>query len=101
MPWNYRWRSHPAVERSEQDINELRADNVRLRREVKTKQSHLRRLKILVQQRSDVIDDLRGKLEQLQARNRQLDEEAERYAEMVRFGALEPGRIEPGPNGKR
>jgi predicted RNase H-like nuclease (RuvC/YqgF family) len=83
--WNYHWRASPAVEQLERHIDELRTTVVRLRHEVETKQSHLGRLKILVQQRSNTIDDLRGKLEQSQQQIRQLNEEADHLATLVRM----------------
>jgi hypothetical protein len=38
---------------------------------------------LVLHQRLETIDALRGRIEQLQERNRQLDEEAERYALMI------------------
>ena len=85
MRWNYHWRASPAVEQLERHIDELRTTVIRLRGEVKNKQGYVGRLKILVRQRSDTIDDLRGKLEQSQAQIRQLSEEADHLAELVRI----------------
>jgi len=44
----------------ERHIDELQTTVIRLRREIKNKQGHVGRLTILVQQRSNTIDDLRG-----------------------------------------
>ena len=77
MKWNYHWRATPAVEPLERHIDELQTTVIRLRREVENKQGHLGRLKILVQQRSNTIDDLRG--------IRQLNEEADHLAALVRM----------------
>ena len=85
MKWNYHWRASPAVEELERNIDELRTTVIRLRGEVKNKQGYVGRLKILVRQRSDTIDDLRGKLEQSQAQIRQLNAEADHLAELVRM----------------
>jgi chromosome segregation ATPase len=81
--WNYHWRTAPAVEQLELTVTELRADNVRLRHELQTKQTQLGGLKLALHQRHETIDALRGRIEQLQERNRQLDEETEWYAQMV------------------
>ena len=65
--------------------NELRTTVIRLRREIKNKQGHVGRLTILVQQRSNTIDDLRGKLEQSRQQIQQLNEEADHLAALVRM----------------
>ena len=85
MRWNYHWRASPAVEQLEKTVEQLRADNVRLRHELQTKQTQVGGLKLVLQQRHETIDALNGKLEAARAQNRRLDEEAERLAEMVRL----------------
>jgi predicted RNase H-like nuclease (RuvC/YqgF family) len=85
VKFNYHWRATPAVEQLERHIHELRTTVIRLRREVENKQGHVGRLKILVQQRSDTIDDLRGKLEQSRQEILQLNEEADHLAALVRM----------------
>jgi hypothetical protein len=57
---------------------------IRTRRQLRGKDQYISRLKFLVQQRSNTIDDQRGQLEQSQAQIRQLDAEADHLAEMVR-----------------
>jgi len=49
------------------------------------KEQYIGRLKTLVQLRSNTIDDQRGRLEQSQAQIRQLSEEADHLAELVRL----------------
>ena len=83
--FNYHWRTAPAVEQLERHIHELRTTVIRLRREIKNKQGHVGRLTILVQQRSNTIDDLRGKLEQSRQQIQQLNEEADHLAALVRM----------------
>jgi len=81
------WKPRPLSE-LEQAIDQLRTENIKLRREVETKQSHMGRLKVLLHQRSNTIDELHGRIEQLQERNRRLDEEAECYVAMIQRGPL-------------
>ena len=78
MRWNYHWRASPAVEQLELTVTELRADNVRLRHELRTKQTQVGGLKLALHQRHETIDALRGRIEQLQERNQRLEEENER-----------------------
>jgi len=85
MSWNYHWRTSPAVSVLEQTIDQLRMDNVRLRHELRTKQTQLGGLKLALQQRHETIDALNGKLEAARAQCRRLDAGAERLAEMVRL----------------
>jgi hypothetical protein len=59
-------------------------DIIRLRHELETKQGAVGRLEVLVRQRSNRIDELNGKVEQLRHQNRQLDQENESLAELVR-----------------
>ena len=69
----------------EQTVDQLRTELIKLRRQLNGKEQYIGRLQFLVQQRSNVIDDQRGKLEQSQAQIRQLDEEADHLAELVRM----------------
>jgi hypothetical protein len=85
MNLSYRWRSAPPVEQLERDLDALRTENIRLRREAANKDLYIGRLKVLCHERTARIDDQRGRIEQLQERNRCLDEEAERLAEMVKL----------------
>ena len=81
MPWKFR-----PLDPIERENDALKATIVCLRRELENKQGAVGRLKILVQQRSNTIDDLRGKLEQSQQQIRQLNEEAEHYYRMLAAG---------------
>lgn len=85
MAFNYHWRTRPDVAQLEQAIDQLRADNIRLRHELQTKQSALGGLEMALVQRHETIDALRARLEQARDLNGRLDEEAERLAEMVRL----------------
>jgi len=69
----------------EQTVDQLRTELIKLRRQLNGKEQYIGRLQFLVQQRSNVIDDQRGKLEQSQAQIRQLNDEADHLAELVRM----------------
>jgi hypothetical protein len=56
-----------------------------LRRELENKGGHVDRLKFLLGERLNKIDQLTATIDRLREQNRRLDEEAERYAEMVRL----------------
>jgi hypothetical protein len=84
MLLRYRWKSRPDVAQLEQDNDRLRTELIRLRRQLNGKEQYIDRLKFLVQQRSNTIDDQRGKLEQSQTQIRQLNEEADHLATLVR-----------------
>jgi hypothetical protein len=60
MPWNYHWRTSPAVSQLEQTIDQLRTENIRLRREAANKDRYIGRLKVLCHERTARIDDQRG-----------------------------------------
>jgi hypothetical protein len=56
-----------------------------LRRELENKGGHVARLKFLLSERLNKIDQLNATIDRLREQNRRLDAEAERYAEMVRL----------------
>jgi predicted nuclease with TOPRIM domain len=58
-----------------------------LRRDLTDKEGHVGRLQYLLLERTNRIDELNGKIEQLRDQNRRLDAESERLAEMVRLTA--------------
>jgi chromosome segregation ATPase len=85
MNWHYHWRTHPAVNKLEQTIDQLRMDNIGLRHQLQTNQAQVGGLKLALHQRLETIDELRARIDQLRAANQRLDAEAERLAEMVRL----------------
>ena len=85
MRWNYHWRASPAVEQLEKTVEQLRADNVRLRREVETKQTQVGGLELALHQRHETIDALNAKLEHARTVNLRLDQECERLVEIMQL----------------
>jgi predicted RNase H-like nuclease (RuvC/YqgF family) len=80
MPWKFRRR-----DRLEKENDQLRTVVIQLRRELTDKEGYAAKLELVVRQRSQTIDTLRGQLERARAANALLDRECERLAEMVRF----------------
>ena len=66
----------------------LRSEIVKLRHELRTKQTQVGGLELALHQRHETIDALNGKLEAARAQCRRLDEEAEWYASMMQRGPL-------------
>jgi hypothetical protein len=62
-----------------------RSEIVRLRSDLTNKAGYAATLELVLRQRTQIIDDLVGKLEQSRAQCQRLDAEAERLAEMVRL----------------
>jgi hypothetical protein len=60
---SFRWRSRPDAAQLEHTIDQLRTENIRLRREVSSKDQYIGRLKFLCQERMTRIDDQRGQIE--------------------------------------
>jgi len=58
---------------------------VRLQIELADKMRYAARLEVLLRTRTKRIDELTGTVERLREQNRRLDQEAERYAEMIRL----------------
>ena len=69
MPWKLR-RPNP----TEKENDQLRTDNVRLRRDLTNKTGYAAKLELLLRQRTQTVDELVGKLEQARAQNRRLSE---------------------------
>ena len=69
----------------QRELDQLRTVVVCLRRELTNKEGHVGRLEILLHQRTQTIDELNAKLEQLRDQNKRLDAENEHLAEMVRL----------------
>ena len=63
----------------------LRSEIVRLRHDLANKQGHVGRLEVLMRERSERIDELNGKIDQLREQNKRLDAENEHLLEMVRL----------------
>jgi hypothetical protein len=79
-----RWRSRPDIAPPEHEIDALKTVVIQLRRELTDKTGYAATLELVLHQRLETIDALRGRIEQLQERNQQLGAEADRLAEMVR-----------------
>jgi hypothetical protein len=86
MSWNYHWRTSPAVSVLEQTIDQLRTENIKLRREMSDKEQFIGRLKVLCHERTTRIDNLRATIDDLRAANQKLDAEADHLATLVRLG---------------
>jgi hypothetical protein len=69
----------------QQENSALKTTIVVLRREVEIREGHVGRLQFLLRERLNKIDALNAVIDQLREQNRRLDQEAERYAEMVRL----------------
>jgi hypothetical protein len=66
----------------------LRTEIVRLRHDLADKEGYVGRLEVLMRERSERIDELNGKIDQLREQNRRLDAENEH---LVKMGRLPPG----------
>ena len=78
------WKPHP-VSQLERDNGQLRTTICCLRRELENKTGAVGRLEVLLHDRLNRIDELNAQVDRLRQQNRQLDAEADRLAEMVRF----------------
>jgi hypothetical protein len=85
MTWNYHWRSHPTVSQLEQTIDRQRMDIIQLRRKLTNREDYAAKLELALRQRTQTIDDQRGRIEALQERNRALSAEADHLAELFRM----------------
>ena len=83
---SFRWRSRPDAAKLERSIDELRSENIRLRDQLRAKQTALGGLELALQARHETIDQLNARLEQSRAQCRRLDEEAENYFRMLAAG---------------
>ena len=79
MPWKQR-----APSNLERENDRLRTTICCLRRELENKGGHVARLKFLLGERLNKIDQLNATIDRLREQNRRLDAEAEHYAEMVK-----------------
>jgi predicted nucleic acid-binding Zn-ribbon protein len=80
----------------EQDLAAARSEIVRLRDQLRTKQTALGGLEMLVKQRLETIDRLNHKLEQARAANQRLEQECGYLADMIRImPQLDPAMLAP------
>jgi hypothetical protein len=73
VKWNYHWRASPAVEQLEETVEQLRADNVRLRHDLTNKAGYAAKLELVLHQRMERIDQLQAAIDLLRQRNQHLD----------------------------
>ena len=78
MPWKQR-----ALSNLERENAGLRSEIVKLRSELRTKQTQLGGLELALVQRLETIDQLNAKLDALRLKNKQLDEEAEHWCQLI------------------
>jgi hypothetical protein len=88
MPWPRR----PSLDalKLQRENDGLKTTIVCLRSELRHQQDFVGRLEYLLHQRTEMIDALHGRIDQLREQNKRLDAEAERLVEMVR---LPPGPV--------
>ena len=84
--FKYRWRAHPGAAALEHTVDQLRSENIRLRDQLRAKQTALGGLELALQARHETIDALNARLEQSRAQCRRLDEECENYFKMLQAG---------------
>jgi hypothetical protein len=83
MPLNVRWRTRADLAKLERNIAELRSELVRLRNDLTTKTGYAATLELVIKQRTQTIDNLNSKVEQLRAVNARLDAECEHYFQLL------------------
>ena len=69
----------------ERQCEALKTQNICLHSELRHQQDFVGRLKFLLRERLNKIDQLNATIDRLREQNRRLDAEAERYAEMVKL----------------
>ena len=69
----------------ERQCETLKTENVCLHSKLRHQQDFVSRLKFLLSERLNKIDQLNATIDRLREQNRRLDAEAERYAEMVKL----------------
>jgi predicted nucleic acid-binding Zn-ribbon protein len=83
---SYRWKAHPGAAELEHTVDQLRSENIRLRDQLRAKQTALGGLELALQARHQTIDQLNARLEQSREQCRRLDAEAENYFRMLAAG---------------
>jgi hypothetical protein len=81
MPWKPR-----ALTDLQRQLDAAQLKLLKANAELEHKTQCVSRLEYLLHQRTEMIDALHGRIDQLREQNRRLDAEAERLAEMVRLG---------------
>ena len=81
-PMSWKFRKLAPLER---ENDQLRTTIVCLRRELETKQGAVSSLELVLRQRLETIDNLRGQLEAARAANQRLDRECEHLVQLVRM----------------
>ena len=84
MPWPPRRCSAHELE-LQREVTTLQLKLLKVNRALALKTVYAQRLEFLVQQRSQRIDELNGKLEQSREQIRRLDQECEHLVQVVRF----------------
>ena len=82
--FSYLWKSPNA--QLEQALDAARSEIIRLRDQLRAKQTALGGLELALQARHQTIDQLNARLEQTRAQCRRLDEECENYFRMLQTG---------------
>jgi predicted nuclease with TOPRIM domain len=98
MPWERRPNIDAVALKRKND--ELASQLLRVREELRNKQTYTAGLEILLHERLGKIDELNGKIDQLREQVRKLDQENDRLVEMIRFAPqLRLGPREAKPPG--
>ena len=79
--FSYRWKSPNA--QLEQALDAARSEIIRLRDQLRAKQTALGGLELALQARHQTIDQLNARLEQARVQCQRLDAEAEHYFQML------------------
>src|SRR5215469_5324832 len=79
----FRWRSPANVAQLEQDLDRLRSELIKLRRQLTNKTGYASRLEVLLRERLARIDELNGQLEQSRLKIQRLGLENAVLAAMI------------------
>jgi len=91
MPWK-----PAALSDLEREKHALQMAVLKLRQQLETKQQYAGRLEVLLHQRTETIDAQRATIDRLRDQNKQLESEAEHYADMIRImPQLDPAMLAP------
>jgi chromosome segregation ATPase len=84
MPYPRR-RTRLSEVQLKREVDALQMTLVRVREQLRNKESYASGLEVLVHERSERVDELSAKLEQSRAQIRHLDQECEHLADMIRI----------------